>query len=146
MEEKETSGKNGDKEKPAQGKVREVECVVFVPATPGSRLRDTLQKEDDNMSQALNAPSLRFVEKGGTTIKEKVGQSDPWKGDTFCQREYCLHCQGRYVLAEEEDADNADQDRGKVHLLTISGFFPSWAAYKTASLLDGSKVRFLKIS
>ena len=49
-------------------------------------------------------------------------------------------------VAEEEDADNADQDRGKVHLLTISGFFPSWAAYKTASLLDGSKVRFLKIS
>ena len=89
---KEAPGKSGSSEKPVQGKVREMECVVFVPATPGSRLRDTLQKEDDNMSQALNAPSLRFMEKGGTTIQEKVGQSDPWKGDTFCQREDCLHC------------------------------------------------------
>ena len=43
-------------------------------------------------------------------------------------------------VAEEEDADNADQDRDKVHLLTISGFFPSWAANKTASLLDGIKI------
>ena len=91
----ETSGKNGDGERQVQGKVREVECVVFVPATPGSKLRDTLQKNDDNLSKALDAPSLRFVEKGGTTIQEKFGQSDPWKGDTFCQREDCLHCQGR---------------------------------------------------
>ena len=49
VREKEISGKSGGcgDEKPAQGKVREVECVVFVPATPGTRLRDTLQKNND---------------------------------------------------------------------------------------------------
>ena len=66
-------------------------------------MRDLLQEKDDMVSELMNKPALRFVEKGGSTILDKVGQSDPWKGETFCQRENCLHCQGRYILAQEEE-------------------------------------------
>ena len=66
-------------------------------------MRDKLQESEDVISEMMGAPALKFVEKGGTTIYQKLGQSDPWKGDTFCQRDDCLHCQGRYILAEEEE-------------------------------------------
>ena len=33
--------------KPQPGCVKEVKCVVFIPATPGSKLRDKLQESDD---------------------------------------------------------------------------------------------------
>ena len=69
------------KEKAVPGAVKEVECVVFVPATPGSKLRDILQEKDNTISEIMGAPALKFVEKGGPTILDKVGQSDPWKGD-----------------------------------------------------------------
>ena len=46
---------------------------------------------------------MMFVEKEGNMIVEKVGQSDPWKGETFCPRKDCLHCQGRFVLAKEQE-------------------------------------------
>ena len=91
-----------DVEKDCQGRVKEIECVVFVPATPGSRLRDTIQKLDDQLSETMDAPALRFVEKGGSTIQERLGQSDPWKSEVFCQRKDCLHCQGRCTLLDEE--------------------------------------------
>ena len=34
-------------------KIKEVECVVFVPATPGLKLRDLLQKKVDELSEML---------------------------------------------------------------------------------------------
>ena len=96
-------GEGREKVEDCQGKVKEVECIVFVPSTPGSKLMDLLQKGDNMMSEALNAPALRFVEKGGSTIQERLGQSDPWKSEIFCQRKDCLHCQGRYTLIDEEE-------------------------------------------
>lgn len=76
---------------------------MFVVTTPVSKLRDLLQEKDDKISELMNAPALRFIEKGGRTILGKVGQSGPWKGETFCRREDCLHFQGRYVLVQEEE-------------------------------------------
>ena len=62
------------------GKVKEVECVVFVPSTHGSRLRDILQEKDDQISTMMNSPALRFVEKGGETVVERVGRAILGKG------------------------------------------------------------------
>ena len=81
----------------------QVKYVVFVPATRNSKLRDILQHNDDKISEMLNAPSLRFVEKGGRTVLDKLGQSDPWKAETFCNRQDCLHCEGWYIIAQEEE-------------------------------------------
>ena len=46
--------------------------MVFVPNTPGSILRDTFQEQDKTLAKALQVPSLRFVEKLGTTIIQDV--------------------------------------------------------------------------
>ena len=86
-----------------KGKVKEIECVVFVTATPGSKLRDMLQERDNQMAEIVGAPALRFVEKGGDTILDIIGQSDPWKGETYCQRTDCLHCKGRQVISQERE-------------------------------------------
>ena len=79
------------------------ECVVFVPATPGSKLRDILQRKDDELSEMLGIPGLKFVEKGGRMILDRIGLNDPWKTETFCQRTDCLHCQRRLTLAQEQE-------------------------------------------
>ena len=71
--------------------------------TPGSKVRDSLQKQDKMMAQALNVPSVRFVEKAGTTILQDVGQSDSWAKERFCPRKNCWHCQGRHKLLQEEE-------------------------------------------
>ena len=55
------------------------------------------------MVQALNVPSVRFIEKAGTTVIQDVGQSYPWASDKFCPRTNCWHCQGRYQLLKEEE-------------------------------------------
>ena len=47
------------------GKTKDIECVVFVPGTPGTKLRDPLQDRDDKISEVMNSPALMFVEKGG---------------------------------------------------------------------------------
>ena len=38
-------------------KIKDMECVVFVSYSPGSRLKDELQKQDDLLSEALGAPA-----------------------------------------------------------------------------------------
>ena len=71
------TGKGTEKETPKLSRVKEINCVVFVPATPGSKLRDMFKQRDDSLSETLNAPALRFVERGGNTVLDKVGQNDP---------------------------------------------------------------------
>ena len=43
-------------------KVKEVETVVFVPATPDSALKTILQNQDNNICIAMNSPQVRFIE------------------------------------------------------------------------------------
>ena len=56
-----------------------VEAVCFVPFTPGSRLKTKLQTADDILSQTMDAPRVRFVERGGQSVIEEVGSNNPWK-------------------------------------------------------------------
>ena len=59
------------------GHIKEIECVVFVPATPGSVLRSILQEKDDMLARVMRSPALRFVDEGGETVMDRLGQSDP---------------------------------------------------------------------
>ena len=36
-------------------------------------------------------------------ILDRIGQNDPWKTETFCQRTDCLHYQGWLTLAQEQE-------------------------------------------
>ena len=76
-----------EKEKKNTERVKEVEGVVFVPYPPDSKLRNALQSQDEMLAAALQAPSLRFVERLGTTIVQDVGQSDPWTSASSAREE-----------------------------------------------------------
>ena len=100
-------------EERCRGKVNEVEGVLFVPHTPASKLKEALQTQDEVLAQALGLPSLRFVEKSGTTILEDVGQSDPWAGEQYCGRKECWHCCGRPQLLSEAEERTVSKVTGE---------------------------------
>ena len=83
-------------------KLKEVETVVFVPATPDSILRKSLQEADEVICKTTNSPTVRFVERGGPTLMDLVGKNNPWSRDWYCPRPNCYPCQGRQILAAEE--------------------------------------------
>ena len=62
------------------------ESVIFVPATPNSRLRKEYQKEIKQ--QGFN---IKVVEKAGIAIKRLLQKSDPFK-PRQCEREDCPVC------------------------------------------------------
>ena len=49
-----------------------METVVFIPATPESKLRKTLQELDGNICKITSSPGVQFLERGGPTVMETV--------------------------------------------------------------------------
>ena len=75
--------------------VRQTETVVFIPSTPGSKLKNLLQSQDNLITSSMNTPQVRFVERSGTTVMEDLGRTNPWAAEWFCPRKDCVPCQGR---------------------------------------------------
>ena len=71
---------------------RDIESVMFVPYTKGSRLQKILQESDDQYIRGNRSKRIRFVERGGQTLEQILGRSDPW-GNRGCERMDCLQCQ-----------------------------------------------------
>ena len=66
---------NGRIKQGRKGLVKQVEAVAFIHFTPRSILRMKLQKLDDDLTESVGSPSMRFVERGGRTILELVGRN-----------------------------------------------------------------------
>ena len=64
-----------------EAKVKVVETVVFIPATPESKLRKTLQELDRNICRITNSPKVWFVDRGGPTVMETMGRTNPGAKD-----------------------------------------------------------------
>ena len=62
------------------------DAVTFVPATPGSQLQRSYQKKIKDQGF-----KLKVIEKMGTTLKEILQRSDPFKKKR-CAREDCMVC------------------------------------------------------
>ena len=62
------------------------ESVMFVPATPGSILKKRYEIE-----VAKSGLKIRIVEKAGTSLKQQLQRSDPFK-PLRCDRENCFVC------------------------------------------------------
>ena len=90
-----------------------MEGVFFVPHTAGSKLKKALQSQNEHLAQSLKVPSLRFVERSGTTIIEDVGQSDPWALDKCFERGDCWHCRGRLQLLQEAEERTTSKITGE---------------------------------
>ena len=59
---------------------REVETVVFIPATQDSLLRKALQTIDNKFADLHRTPGVRFVEMGGAKLSSVLSRADPWAG------------------------------------------------------------------
>ena len=92
------------KDKGKGEKVKMVETPIFVSFTKDSKLRKRLQEVDDTIGEATNSPGVRFVERcGGGTLIELLSSSNPRAKDWTCERNECLPCKGRLLLAGEEE-------------------------------------------
>ena len=63
--------------------VKEVETVIFVPSTPGSKLKEILQAQDNMITQAMGSPKVRCSERAGVTVMEELGSNNPWSNEWF---------------------------------------------------------------
>lgn len=87
--------------------LKELEAVVFIPATLDSKLRKSLQ-EIDEVCKATGSLTVIFVKKGGPTVLDQVERNNPWGSQWFCPRGNCLPCNGRLLLAMEEKEETDD--------------------------------------
>ena len=70
---------------------RGVEGVVFIPHTPKGALKKEMQAWEDKFASLNNLSRVKFIEKGGTKIKDLILKSDPW-ANMPCGREKCHTC------------------------------------------------------
>ena len=59
------------------------DSVIFLPTTPGSELKRSLQQEID-----MSGFKIKVVEKVGKTVKQQLQRSDPFRGEG-CMRGDC---------------------------------------------------------
>ena len=62
------------------------ESVIFIPYTPRSELKKKLQEWENMFSRTMKIDRIKFVEVGGTKIKNLVVKMNPWEG-IDCNRE-----------------------------------------------------------
>ena len=85
--------------------IKEIEAVLFIPATPGSEMRKLLQSAEDQGAKLMSSPSIRVVERAGTKLINEVGSNNPWKKEWMCPRKNCLPCKGQAILGAEAEQD-----------------------------------------
>ena len=83
----------------------EPETVMFVPYTDNSKLQKMLQEKDNEFIRGGSQKRIKFVERGGQSLVQILGRSNPWQG-RGCNRGECFQCQhggggGRQLPAGE---------------------------------------------
>ena len=86
-------------------RIKVIESVVFVPYTLESKLRKDLQKVEETLTQEMNTPTVRFVERGGQTVSESLSRNNPWSKENYCLRKCCPPCWGRKWLAQKKEKE-----------------------------------------
>ena len=71
---------------------KEVEAVLFVPFTPGSKLCKIVQEIDDEFVLGTSLKRIKVVERVGPTLEGILCKASPWKF-RGCSREECFPCQ-----------------------------------------------------
>ena len=67
--------------------------MTFLPHTRNSNLQKVIQKADDQVTKALGMPRTKYMEKGGTTLKDLLVRKDPWyKLEGGCGQPSCHIC------------------------------------------------------
>ena len=72
-------------------KEEEIEAIMLVPATPGGELTKLLQEADDSAREGTGQKRLKFIERGGEAVRDRLCRNNPWSKRN-CEREDCISC------------------------------------------------------
>ena len=78
--------------------IKEIEAILFVPATPGSEMRKLIQAAEDQGAKLMNSPTIRVVERARTKLIQEIGNNNPWRKGRSCPRKTCLPFKGQAIL------------------------------------------------
>ena len=79
---------------------REVEATLMVPFTPGSGLKKSIQRAEDDYCAATGSKRIRVIERGGSRLLDLLGRNDPWASQRTCGDEACVTCTSRTWIRE----------------------------------------------
>merc|ERR1711954_53024 len=68
--------------KPANNQVQPTESVLFLPYTPNSSLKKTIQEIEGKLVGRRPIGRVRIVERAGPTIFQRIGNKSPWTKDS----------------------------------------------------------------
>ena len=119
-------------------KSEETEAVMFVPPTPEGELARLLQEGDDREREGTNQRRVKFVERGGETVKDLLCRNNPWE-KVRCGRELCIVC----PLSKEGGGGQCRQE-GVVYQITClkckgEGYWPITGVKGLGLLLRGER-------
>ena len=80
---------------------RRTEGILFVPHTPGGKLAQEIQRDEDNFSTLHKTARVKVVERGGKKLIDILGRKDPWAPQN-CGRSECLICSSRMVTKKDK--------------------------------------------
>merc|ERR1712105_111523 len=59
--------------------------------------------KDNQLTEVLKTPGIRFVERCGPTVIDLLSRSNPWANEGYCPRKSCVPCSTRQWLTMEEE-------------------------------------------
>ena len=87
-----------------------VEATLTVPFTPGSVLKDAIQKIDEDFCKLVKSRKIRVIEAGGDKLINLLGRNDPWSNQRVCDDSECPPCTTRtWINEERKEAKKANQ-------------------------------------
>ena len=100
----------GQLENPAQ-EDRPMEATLLVPFTPGSILKDAIQKADDDYCNLIKSRRIRVIESGGEKLMNLLSRNDPWANSRVCDDQECPTCSTRTWIKEERKKARRDNQK-----------------------------------
>ena len=87
-----TGGKGKKSHRKVGAEDNRIETIMFVPHTPGGELVRRLQEADDKYSKDKGIGRVKFVERGGTTLKQVLCRPNPWATEGCGRGDLCFPC------------------------------------------------------
>ena len=75
--------------------VKTVDTVMFVPHTPGGDLAKKLQEAEDRFVKNRSGGRVKFVERGGFSLRDVLCNRNPWSSEGCGRGESCFICRNK---------------------------------------------------
>ena len=73
----------------------QAETVMFVPHTPGGELAKRLQEAEDRFVKNRSGGRVKFVERGGSALRDVLCNKNPWSSEGCGRGESCFICRSK---------------------------------------------------